>query len=300
MTPAVLLGAGFGLGIVLLVTGLYPARPRLAVALERLHRPGIRLPGATESTARRQPLVTRLLGSSWAASDLGQRIVRSTAADLRIVGLSPEEHLAHRVSVALVGMLWAPISATLMATAGVAVPSVLTLWVSLALAPAGFFVPAIELRARAARRRRSFRHALSSFLDIVSVALAGGRGVEGALNEAATTGDGWAFRELRAALADARLLGEPPWAGLGRLGVELDVPELGELSASAALAGAEGARVKASVAAKAKALRIRVLADVETAAQSASERMSLPIVLLLLGFVIFLGYPAVNQVLQGL
>ncbi|MGH3369193.1 MAG: type II secretion system F family protein, partial [Nocardioidaceae bacterium] len=71
-------------------------------------------------------------------------------------------------------------------------------------------------------------------------------------------------------------------------------------SASAALAGAEGARVKASVAAKAKALRIRVLADVETAAQSASERMSLPIVLLLLGFVIFLGYPAVNQVLQGL
>ncbi|MGH8998546.1 MAG: hypothetical protein ACRDY7_04065 [Acidimicrobiia bacterium] len=85
-----------------------------------------------------------------------------------------------------------------------------------------------------------------------------------------------------------------------RLGAELDVSELGELSASAALASGEGARVKASVAAKAKALRIRVLADVETAAQSASEPMSLPIVLLLLGFVIFLGYPAVTQVLQRL
>ncbi len=78
------------------------------------------------------------------------------------------------------------------------------------------------------------------------------------------------------------------------------MPELGELAASAALAGAEGARVKASVAAKAKGLRARVLADVETAAQSASERMSLPIVLLLVGFVLFLGFPAVTQVLHGL
>jgi tight adherence protein C len=169
-----------------------------------------------------------------------------------------------------------------------------------ALAPANFFLPAIELRARAARRRRSFRHALSSFLDLVSVALAGGKGVEGALTDAAATGDGWPFRELRAALSDARLRGEAPWDGLARLGADLDVPELGELAASAALAGAEGARVKASVAAKAKALRIRVLADVETAAQSASERMSLPIVLLLVGFVLFLGFPAVTQVLQGL
>ena len=135
---------------------------------------------------------------------------------------------------------------------------------------------------------------------MVSVSLAGGRGVEGALNEAASAGDGWAFRELRAALADARLLGEAPWAGLARLGADIGVPELAELAASAALAGTEGARVKASVAARAKGLRVRVLADVETAAQSASERMSLPIVLLLLGFVLFLGYPAVTQVLQGL
>ena len=100
--------------------------------------------------------------------------------------------------------------------------------------------------------------------------------------------------------ADARLLRQPPWVGLSRLGSELGLPELGELAASAGLAGTEGARVKASVTAKAKALRVRVLADVETAAQSASERMSLPIVLLLLGFVLFLGYPAVTQVLRGL
>ena len=45
---------------------------------------------------------------------------------------------------------------------------------------------------------------------------------------------------------------------------------------------------------------VRGLADAEGAAQSASERMSLPIVLLLVGFIVFLGYPAINQVLYGL
>jgi Flp pilus assembly protein TadB len=101
-------------------------------------------------------------------------------------------------------------------------------------------------------------------------------------------------------MLEASLLGKTPWAGLARLGDELEVPELKELAASAELAGSEGARVRASVAVKARALRLRALADAEAAAQSASERMSLPIVLLLVGFVLFLGYPAVVQVLAGL
>jgi tight adherence protein C len=298
VTAVVLLGVGFGSGLLLLASGLFPARPPLALALERLHRPGLRMPDSEVAVPRRS-VSTRLLGRSWTASALGRRLTEGATADLRVVGLTAEEHLAHRVTVAVVGVLWAPIVALVLATAGPPAPPILSLWMSVVLAPAGFFVPVVELRARAARRRRSFRHALSSFLDVLSIALAGGKGLEGALDEAAGTGDGWAFRELRAALADARLLRQPPWVGLARLGNELGLPELGELAASAALAGTEGARVKASVAAKAKALRVRVLADVETAAQSASERMSLPIVLLLLGFVLFLGYPAVTQVLRG-
>ena len=55
-----------------------------------------------------------------------------------------------------------------------------------------------------------------------------------------------------------------------------------------------------SIAAKARDLAPRGLADAESAAQAASERMSLPIVLLMFGFVVFLGYPAVMQVLNGL
>lgn len=296
MTAALLLGLGIGAGLVLMLSGLVPAHPPLAAAIDRLHqhRPRTAGPGATVS------LATRLLGRSWAASGLGQRVATRAAADLRIVGLSAEEHLAHRVGISLIALLWGPATTALMSAGGVSVPATLLLWVSVALLPAGFVFPAQELRSRAARRRRSFRHALSSFLDVVSVSLAGGKGVESALTDAAEVGRGWAFDELRAALLDARMLGETPWAGLARLGAEIGVPELGELAASASLAGSEGARVKASIAAKARGLRLRVLADVESAAQSASERMSLPIVLLLVGFVFFLGYPAVVQVLAGI
>ena len=51
------------------------------------------------------------------------------------------------------------------------------------------------------------------------------------------------------------------------------------------LAGDEGARVRVSIAAKARSIRTRGLADAEGAAQAASERMSLPVVLLMTGFI---------------
>jgi tight adherence protein C len=47
-------------------------------------------------------------------------------------------------------------------------------------------------------------------------------------------------------------------------------------------------------------MRTRALSDAERSAQSASERMSLPIVVLMAGFVVFLGYPAVMRVMQGI
>lgn len=294
MTLVVLLGATAGAGAALLLSAASPRPVALAAALDRLHRPRPRsVAGPTSS-------VTRLLGSSWAGTAAGRRLTSAVGADLRLVGHTPEEHLARLVTVTLMGVLWAPAAAALMRVGGVAVPVVLPVWVSLVLGVVAFFVPSVSVRADAARRRRSFRHALSSFLDVLAVSLAGGKGVEGALVDAANAGQGWAFAELRRALLEASLRGETPWAGLDRLGVELEVPELRELAATAALAGDEGARVRTSIAAKARALRLRGLTDIEAAAQSASERMSLPVVLLMVGFVAFLGYPAVVQVLTGL
>jgi Flp pilus assembly protein TadB len=137
-------------------------------------------------------------------------------------------------------------------------------------------------------------------LDLVVIALAGGGGVETALTDASSVGNGWAFGQLRHALDTARLARQPPWQALGRLGTDLGVPELSELAASVSLAGTEGAKVRASLGAKAASLRTHELAEAESAAQAATERMSLPVVLLFAGFLAFIGYPAIDHVLTGL
>lgn len=294
MTAAMILGVAVGLGVILVATGLIPARLSLAEALGRLDAP----PRAQAE----QSVVwwVRILGVPLVETSAGRLATRSTRQDLRVIGRSSAEHVARCVLMLAVGLLWAPATFGLMALGGVDVSFVLPVWVSLVFGLVALVIPTLAVRTEAAERRRSFRHALGCFLDLVAVRLAGGAGVDSALAGSAAAGDGWAFAEIRQALTEARLRGEPSWNGLAALGDAIGVTELQELAASAGLAGDEGARVRVSIAAKARSIRMRGLADAEGAAQSASERMSLPVVLLMTGFIVFLGYPAVAQVINGL
>lgn len=294
MTAALILGVAVGLGVILVATGLLPARLSLAEALGRLDAAPQMRAGQSEVWW------VRILGVPFVETSAGRLATRSARQDLRVIGRSPEEHVARHVLMLAVGLLWAPATFGLMALGGVDVSFVLPVWVSLVFGLVALVIPTLAVRAEAADRRRSFRHALGCFLDLVAVRLAGGAGVDSALVGSAAAGDGWAFAEIRQALTEARLRGEPSWNGLAALGDAIGVTELQELAASAGLAGDEGARVRVSIAAKARSIRMRGLADAEGAAQSASERMSLPVVLLMTGFIVFLGYPAVAQVINGL
>ena len=301
MIAAVVCGAGVGAGLWLVLRGLYPPRPSLAQALAQLKwmpEPAAVLSPEAEGgiAARLGRPVADVLGRTKA----GWLLPGKVRQDLAVLGRSAERHLAEKVTLALVGLLFAPAVAVLLALGGTHVPLVVPLWASLVFMAAGLFLPDLGVHADATRRRRDFRHALSSFLDLVVVALAGGGGVETALADAAGVGSGWAFSYLRRALDQARLARQTPWAALGRLGQQLGVTELSELAASVALAGTEGAKVRVSLAAKAASLRTHQLAEAETADQAATERMSLPVVLLFAGFLLFLGYPAVQKVLTGL
>lgn len=293
MTVALLLGIAVGGGLMLFATGFLPARVSLDRALDRLDTPAVR-----ERTDDRWWV--QALGAPLVDTGIGHAVTQSVRRDLRIIGRTAAEHLARCVALVGVALLWAPVTFGLMAVGGVRVSWVLPLWVSLVLSAAAAVVPTLAVRAEATERRRSFRHALGCFLDLVAVRLAGGAGVDSALAGSAAAGEGWAFSELRQALSEARLRGEPSWNGLAELGEQIGIGELQELAASAGLAGDEGARVRVSIAAKARSIRTRGLADAEGAAQAASERMSLPVVLLMTGFIVFLGYPAVAQVLTGL
>ena len=183
---------------------------------------------------------------------------------------------------------------------GIAVDPTITLTVIFGTTMTGGLLPLVGVRADATRRRRACRHALSSYLDLVAIRLAGGAGIDTALTDSAHAGAGWVFHQIDTTLGAARLAGRPPWTGFKLLGDSLGVPEFAELAASMALAGDEGARVRVSLAAKATAMRVRALAETERHAHAASERMSLPLVILMAGFVIFLGYPAVMNVVQGI
>ncbi|WP_239406294.1 type II secretion system F family protein [Frankia sp. Cj3] len=301
MIVTVVVGAGLGLGLWLVGTGLRPPRPSLAEQLAALQpAAGGRTPAgsvvdpqATGWAGR----VGRPAGRLVAASSL---ISGRTRRDLTVLGRPVEVHAGEKVTAAVVGLLLAPAVTAVCTVAGVGVAGSLPLAGSVLLAAAGFVTPDLGVRADARRRRVDARHALSAFLDLTVIGLAGGAGVEQALDDAAAAGDGPMFTRLRRALDTARLTRIPPWEPLGRLGVALGVAELSEMAAAVSLAGTEGATIRASLAAKAASLRTHALTDAEAEAVAASERLSLPVVVLFAGFLVFIGYPAVAHVLTGL
>ena len=92
----------------------------------------------------------------------------------------------------------------------------------------------------------------------------------------------------------------PEGGGLLLAAVSAAAPAVLEPVHESVRPGTEGARIRASLTAKASALRTHQLTAAETAAQSATERMSLPVVLLFAGFLTFIAYPAVSHVLTTL
>jgi tight adherence protein C len=184
----------------------------------------------------------------------------------------------------------------LLAAAGISVGWAVPVWSSLLFAVLGFLTPDLVVRANATARRAEFTHVLGAFLDLVVIALAGGAGVDAALTHAAATGHGWAFDRLRASLRVAQLTRTQPWTALADLGNQLRIPALREVAAAIGLAGTEGAKIRASLAAKASALRLREHTTSEADAVAATERMSLPVIIMFAGFLIFIGYPAAVNV----
>lgn len=297
MITALVLGAGFGVGVWALIVWLFPPRPALGAVLARVTAPVAPPPilaTAEEGWAARlgRPFVAPLQALGLPGAQLTR--------DLAVVGRPVSTHLAEKATCALAGLLAPVLLEVLLLLGELSLGIQVPLIAGVVLAVLGFLAPDLHARTEAAKLRAGFRHALSAYLDLVWITLAGGAGVDSALGDAVAIGRGWAFAQLRRALATARLTRTTPWATLRQLGDELDVTELSELAASVSLAGTEGAKVRASLAAKAAALRTHQLTEAESDAQAATERMSLPVMALFLGFLIFIGFPALTQVLNGL
>lgn len=288
MSTFLLVGAVAGLGLFLVVRGVVPTRQPLAAALVRLRAPAPELPTSLgERLGSRLSVTLERAGLEWTG----------TRSDLAVTGRSLEAHGAKKLAATLSTAAIVPAMAAVMTAGGLGVPLSLPIGGAVVGAFCGFLLPDVLVHLEATERRAELRRALSAFLDLAVVILAGGGGVETALHRASRAGSGWAPARIRSALEAAQATRVSPWSALERLGSELSIPELHELASTISLAGTEGARVRASLVAKAASMRAHELAEAEAKANRATEAMSAPVALLAIGFVVFLGFPAVMGVL---
>ncbi|WP_433697046.1 type II secretion system F family protein [Nocardiopsis sp. CA-288880] len=222
-----------------------------------------------------------------------------TGRDLAACGTDADVHRMDTCVAALAGLALGVLAFAAAAPPQSPLPTHYALGLAACLVVLGAWTPTLVLRRRAARHREELCAATSVIADLVGVALAGGAGVTEALTAATRRGHGTAFTRIRRCLHEANLRTRPPWDALAELAERTGVRDLDELASSIRLAGTDGARVRASVRAKAASLRIHRLAALEGEAHRATERMTLPVMLLVLGFLLLMGYPAIVHVTTG-
>lgn len=292
MTWILLFGAIAGVGVWLLVSRSPAFGATAASELARLDAQRRReIPRSLQSEddeSRSARLGARIAST---LADRGIELPASIRSDLAVMDRSVESHLGATLMAGIVGAFAPALAlAPLMffGIVSVAVP----MWLAIVGALGGAVLAQLQLHSEATDRRRDFRHVVSAFLDLVSMNLAGGRGVPEALSAAAGVSEGWGMARLSETINNARLQGITPWNALGRLGDEMKVEELRDLAAALALVAEDGAKVRDSLTARAASMRQRELADSESRAQERSQSMLVAQLLLAAGFLVFLIFPA--------
>ncbi|ALD00236.1 type II secretion protein F [Actinomyces sp. oral taxon 414] len=297
-------GALSGAGVLMLVLILAPPAVQPAAALAELdsQRDERRLrQEARRLNPRERALPDWLDALGYRAAALLRRTgidLGALTSDLSVLGRSLERHLVTSLLLGLLGF-GAPLLITALGALAGRPTGSLPLLACLVLGAAMAALPTVRLRSQAAQARRDFRHVVGSFLDLVSMSLGAGRGVPEALDAASTLSDDPAMARIRDALAAARLRGETPWAAMGRLGTTLRIDELRDLSAALALVAEDGAKIRESLSARATSMRRRELADAEGRAGENSESMLVAQLVIAIGFIVFLVYPALSGIMGG-
>lgn len=290
---AVLGGVSAGIGLTIVLRELLPARVDLRDALARLQ------PEATSyrSVQPVGPARTALSRQAGAQLDALARRLPMPREDLRLLDQPAERFAASKLLMAGYGLALPGVVSFALALIGLSLPVVVPAVACLAFGALFFLTPDLVVRSRAREKRAAFRRAVGAYLDLVALERFADAGPAEALERAASIGEGWAFARIADALHRARLAGATPWQALTTLAGEVGIDELRDLADIISLAGDDGAAIAQTLTAKAATLRAEELAAAETAANTASERLTLPGVLLAFGFLILVCYPALARVL---
>jgi len=299
VTDVVLLAVMVAIGIFGIAFGLRTSPP----SLDGVWSTWQRTVGPRSTPRNARALVTtlgeravdRLEISRWATADRS-RVVRQALA---VTGIEPSLFAARLIVTGGICALGPIVLWFVFQVAGVTIPIAGAGILSCVAVPLGVTMVVSALFRGATERRRHVRVVVGSFVDLVVLSLAGGVGIDGALHAASQVTPDWASRRLSKALLMARDSGATPWDALAGLGQELGVDELVELATTVQLAGTEGARIRQALTARGESLRRHEQAEAESAANAMTERLFFPGALLLLGFLVFIGYPAIQRILGG-
>jgi Flp pilus assembly protein TadB len=276
------LGAVLGLGAFLLVSELIPAGDRVSAALSRL--------GEQDAGVAQPPPARRL-------HRMGRKLAEVfpwlpvPSADLALLNQDRSAWLASKVACGLLGLAAPVLVTALLAAGGHPVSWPVPVGAALLIGVGLFFAPDLVTHVNAAEKRYDFRHALSSYLDLVGLERGAGAGPTEALEAAAEIGGGWAFQRIGAALDAARRVGGAPWTALATLAADTGITELADLADIAEVAGQEGARILDTLAARAASMRAQQLSADRAKAGSRGTTMVVPIALLAVGFLLLLIFP---------
>ena len=301
---ALVAGALVGLGLLMLVVALRPARTGIAAGIARLDAD--RQPPGSRCQRRRCPrgqsAQLRTCGSAPGLADRvrgrgirRRRRLRCGPGGARPVagGLPGAARCCSGRRAAARPRCWpAPRSASPGSSSGSPCRSG-----AIAVRPARGCCRWRRLRREAAARRQDFRHAVGAFLDLVSMNLAGGRGVPEALTAAASIGDGWAFARIRRHPRSSPGCRASPLGG-ARPPRRRGRPRRAARPGRGARAGGRRRRQDPRLAGRpgGHAAAAGAGRDGGRAGQR-SQSMLVAQMLIVLGYLLFLAYPAVIRIL---
>lgn len=284
-----LLGAMAGLALCGVIYALTPRSVSAAEILHALEAERVSIPSLRPQAAGWRAEFGARIAAALAARGIELRSVRK---DLALLERDLESLLAAKLLLAAVGVILAPWFWALAYLAGLHLGPQAPACAGLVLALVLFLAPDHRIRSQAKKARAEFRRVLGAYLDLISLNLEGGRGVPEALAAAAEVGHGPVLERLSEAVASARLTGITPWASLGGLGEQIGVDELVELSAMLENVAGQGAKVKDTLTERAASLRARRSAEIEESAGGRTQSLLLAQMLLAVGFLAYLLYPA--------
>lgn len=283
------------------VTGLDRARARAA---DRARRDG-RGQWATASTVGahdvgRGSLLERAGERVAELVDRRARDLTSTRQDLAITDATLQGWVTKLLGLGLAALLAPPVlMGSIGAAAQISLPVGLGVLAGAGLAVVMVVLSVRDLRHEAEQRRSEMREDMSVFLDQVTMCLEAGRAPQEALPAAVGIGVGWTFEVLRDAIETAQWSRTTAAVEFGALGRRLGASELVDLGAALELAWHDGAKMKATLAARAATLRAKRVSDVEAQANTATESMRYALLPMVVACVAYLLYPPIIGLFTG-